>query len=181
MSDEDSEGFFIRFHPKDARFPDICPVCSSPTDGSASVYLYQYDSDSLLPWLRSMSPDRIRIPTCQEHSFSNENIANRKVLRVFLIGVSILMGLYFIIRIGLFFFTNIPLNLWVFLIPALAIVPIALANEVAPIYELERAFLMLDYDGSTVTAKITNRAYAEEFLRLNPASRQVAKPMTGHH
>jgi hypothetical protein len=158
----------------------MCPVCSAPADATGWIYLYEYDSDALIPTIRALNPDKLRIPTCEDHAYTENEIANSKSLRAALLGMAIVIFLYFTIQSVLFLVQQISIPLWLYFALVPVVVLLVAYHQLPPVNELEEMMLIVDSGkGGTVTVRLKSENYVEEFLRLNPHAQRLSEEMVG--
>ncbi|MFO7837752.1 MAG: hypothetical protein R6V83_14000 [Candidatus Thorarchaeota archaeon] len=198
MAERSNKGYLIRFNAEKTMFPDICPVCNEPTTTVGTIIASKskggekFDREWAAPssfgralpstrHTRRSGPASLRmfqIPTCEDHAYSEEETGRAKGVCVIVNGLSILGLLFVASQIGFHLIQGIPVPLWLYLLMALVIVLLIATYRGLGSSELEKAIRIVDYteEGSTVTVRIRNEVYAEEFIRSNPHATVVRTP-----
>ena len=198
MPIESKKGYLIRFNADKTRFPDFCPVCNEPAEAVGTIIASKSKTRESLDreWSMPSSfgkgvPQRtprmssgpaavriLQINTCTDHVYSEEEIGRAKGLCAVVNGLSILIFVFAAFQLGVHFIEGVPAPLWLYMLVIGVLVLLIISYRGLGSSELEKAIKIVDYteEGATITVRLRNEAYAEEFIRMNPGATVVEAP-----
>ncbi|MHA1902352.1 MAG: hypothetical protein ACXADL_02830 [Candidatus Thorarchaeota archaeon] len=172
----------IRFESGNINFPGYCPVCGDPatTDGTIArsktnrlktkgpYYHYTWGRRFLVRG----ETRQLRIPVCERHYFSFEDVKRAGTILGIVAGVSALlfMSLTIIIAFNLYDGNTLPILGYV----GYAIVTFIMLGSFRALRprKLEKAISIMDFNvqGQSILLRIRDTRYGEEMLRLNSSN-----------
>ncbi|MBS3794459.1 MAG: hypothetical protein KGY80_06165 [Candidatus Thorarchaeota archaeon] len=198
MPKKSKRGYLIRFNADKTRFPDFCPVCNEPAEAVGTIIASKSKTGESLDreWSmprsfgkgvpqrtarRSSGPTSVRmlqINTCENHAYSEEEIGRAKGLCAVVNGLSILIFVFAAFQLAFHLVEGIAPPLWLYMLVVGVAVLLIISYRGLGSSELERAIKIVDYteEGATITVRLQNEAYAEQFIRINPSATVIESP-----
>ena len=137
--------------------------------------IYSYRRRKVRP--RTTEIRRLKIPVCDRHFFSIDEMSRVRAILTFVGGISMALMLIIGIAIGFLLYDQlqIPFHLHALFLGSFCIVAFSM-YELGP-SKLERAVTIIDFDNSdqTIVLQIKNRWYADEIMSMNPSSAQLVR------
>lgn len=193
-----NKDYVIRFDIETTRLPGICPICGRPADSESTLISSKSDLPQGMQRIwpgasdyygrKRISSDpgsymaksptstdsvkKLRIPTCEEHSYDAEDRSRARSLLIFTNGSSILIFMFFVLRIGFLLFQGDPVSMLEYVLFGLVTITMLATFRALGPNELEKAFQVTDIGdkGTTVTVRVANEHYAQSLIRSNPKS-----------
>jgi len=186
-------GLLIRIDSSATEFPNICPICG---ERATHHRLVSKSNRRRLKAQRSTyyrptrytkknvvqgETRRLRIPVCDEHYCTSEEMSRMNLLSGLIAGISVLLfGLVGAI-IAFHYYDNIPLPIGAYLIfLTIIIVMLGSFRNLGP-DELQKVISIVDFHhhGHIIILRIKDNWYGEEILRSNPSSAQGVRFRNG--
>lgn len=198
MPEKSKNGYLIRFNADKTRFPGFCPVCNEPAEDVGTIIASKSKTGESLDreWSLPSSfgkavPQRtprmssgpasvrmLQINTCEDHAYSEEEIGRAKGLCAVVNGLSILILIFAGFQLAVHLIEGIAAPLWLYMLVIGVALLLIISYRGLGSSQLEKAIKVVDYseEGATITVKLRNEAYAEEFIRMNPHVTVVESP-----
>ena len=144
---------------------------------STKEYIPVYNLGSRAHRPRPTEIRRLKIPVCDEHVHSIDEMSRVRAILTFTGGISFALSLAIGIVIGFLLYDNllIPIPLYTVLLFSFSVMACSMYG-LGP-SRLDRMVEIIDFDNhdQTIVLQIRNRWYADEMLRMNPSSAQVVR------
>ncbi|MHA1577357.1 MAG: hypothetical protein ACTSU3_08345 [Candidatus Thorarchaeota archaeon] len=186
------KGLLIRIDSSSIEFPDICPICgerathhrliSRSNRNKLKSRTTNYYWGRRTGSKRSISGEtrRLRIPVCDKHYQTIDEMSRIHSLTGLLAGVSVLLFGIVGVIIAFHLYDRIPLPFsGYFVILLITLVMVGSLKNLGP-DELQRAISIVDFHhhGHIVILKIRDQWYGEDILRMNASSAQAVRNTT---
>ncbi|MHA1930163.1 MAG: hypothetical protein ACTSV2_16450 [Candidatus Thorarchaeota archaeon] len=170
------------------KFPDICPVCGDRAvdhgliarsvgnkQYSTKPYYPRYSYRSRTSRPRITEVRRLKIPVCDKHFYSIDEMGRVRAILTFTGGISVALTIAIGIVMAFLLYDNlvIPIPLYTLLLFSFSVMAFSL--YVLGPSKIERMINIIDFDNSdqTIILRIKNRWYVDELLRMNSSSAQI--------